>query len=173
MDSIRQNVLPLAPSSLSVYQYSRRLSAQAARALSESNETTFGISISQMNDGSIDYVAVATQNSIYLIDVSTTNVRDHGISDKAFFDLLGSTTTTLAGFGMPRIVLRLHHHLEHHVRGVDLSTLFTQDTAWRPSKVVSKICFLKDTFAVDRLWHENDQEGSTEKLCLRAWVSAK
>lgn len=173
MDSIRQTVLPLTPFSLPVHQYSRRHSAQAARALSQSNETIFGIAISQTNDGTIDYVAIATQISIYLIDVGTTNVQDHGVSDKAFFDLLGSTKTTLAGFGMPRVVLRLHHHLKHHVRGVDLSTIYTRDTAWRPSKVVSKMCLLKDTFAVDRLWHENDQEEIMEKLCLRAWISAK
>ncbi|KAE9391146.1 hypothetical protein BT96DRAFT_832490 [Gymnopus androsaceus JB14] len=94
--------------------------------------------------------------------------------DKTFFDFLASTKTTLAGFGMPRIALRIHHHINSHIRGVDLSTILSQDDdAWRPSKVVKKICSLKDTFTVDRLWHENDQDRSSEKLCLRAWISAK
>ncbi|KAE9410148.1 hypothetical protein BT96DRAFT_470130 [Gymnopus androsaceus JB14] len=75
---------------------------------------------------------------------------------------------------MPRIALRLHHHIHSHVRGIDLSTILSRDdAAWRASKVVSRICLLKDSFSVDRLWHENDQDRSSEKLCLRAWISAK
>lgn len=173
MDSIQQDVVPLAPALLPVYRYRRRLSAQAARTLSESQETTLGISISQKSNGTLDYVAIATQNAVHLIDIGATNVRDKGSLDKAFFDLLVSNKITLAGFAMSRIALRLYHHLKHHVRGVDLATIYTQDIAWRPSKVVSKICRLEDTFPVDRLWHENDQENSKEKLCLRAWISAK
>ncbi|KAF9066201.1 P-loop containing nucleoside triphosphate hydrolase protein [Rhodocollybia butyracea] len=103
-----------------------------------------------------------------------SDARDNGGLDAWFKALLGSTTTVLAGFGMPRIALRLHHHLRYHVRGIDLSTLFTTNgTAWLPSKVVQKICFLGNTFSVDSLWHENDQKASVEKLCLRAWISAK
>ncbi|KAJ4477544.1 P-loop containing nucleoside triphosphate hydrolase protein [Lentinula aciculospora] len=38
-------------------------------------------------------------------------------------------TTVCAGFGMPRIALRLQYHLGHHIRGVDLSTLFSSNTS--------------------------------------------
>ena len=176
MKSIRQDILPLSPSSLPIHQYSRRLAGHAVRALSESDERSFGIAISQTNNGMIDHIAISTQNAVYLIDVGTTpkNTRNDGALDKTFFDFLASTKTTLGGFGMPRIALRLHHHIHSHVRGVDLSTILSRDDgAWRPSKVVSKICVLKSTFPLDRLWHENDQDKSSEQLCLRAWISAK
>ncbi|KAE9397707.1 P-loop containing nucleoside triphosphate hydrolase protein [Gymnopus androsaceus JB14] len=174
MNSVRQDILPLSPSSLPIHRYSRRLAGHAARALSESDERSFGIAISQTNDGTIDHIAIATQNAVYLIDTAPENFRRDGTLDKTFFDFLASTKTILGGFGMPRIALRLHHHIHSHVRGVDLSTILSRDdAAWRPSKVVSKICLLKETFPVDRLWHENDQDKSSEQLCLRAWISAK
>ncbi|KAJ3927266.1 MAG: P-loop containing nucleoside triphosphate hydrolase protein [Lentinula lateritia] len=183
MGNINQTILPLPPSSLSVYYYRRQLAGHAARALSEVSISkdgdidtqlgVFGVSISQLDDGAIDHIAFATDTAVYLIEVGG-NARGNGALDRVFQKFLGSTTTVLAGFGMPRISLRLRHNLGYHVRGVDLSTLFSSSTsAWRPSKVVQKLCAIDNTFRVDSLWHENDQEGSVEKLCLRAWISAK
>ncbi|KAJ3865591.1 P-loop containing nucleoside triphosphate hydrolase protein [Lentinula novae-zelandiae] len=183
MGNINQTILPLPPSSLSVYYYRRQLAGHAARALSEVSISkdgdidtqlgVFGVSISQLDDGAIDHIAFATDTAVYLIEVGG-NARGDGALDRVFQKFLGSTTTVLAGFGMPRISLRLRHNLGYHVRGVDLSTLFSSSTsAWRPSKVVQKLCAIDNTFRVDSLWHENDQEGSVEKLCLRAWISAK
>ncbi|KAF8825447.1 hypothetical protein HHX47_DHR7000607 [Lentinula edodes] len=186
MKSIHQTVLPLPPSTLAVHQYPRRIAGHATRALKEastiSNDTgesdlqskAFGISISQLDNGTIAHIAFATDTAVYLVDADR-DVRGNATVDRSFRNFLESTTTVLAGFDMPRIALRLRHHLGHHVRGVDLSTLFSSSTStWHPSKVVQKLCNVKDTFGVDRLWHENDQdESSVEKLCLRAWISAK
>ncbi|KAJ3928828.1 MAG: P-loop containing nucleoside triphosphate hydrolase protein [Lentinula lateritia] len=186
MKDIHQTVLPLPPSTLAVHQYPRRIAGHATRALKEastiSNDTgesdlqskAFGISISQLGNGTIAHIAFATDTAVYLVDADR-DVRGNATVDRSFRNFLESTTTVLAGFDMPRIALRLRHHLGHHIRGVDLSTLFSSSTStWHPSKVVQKLCEVKDRFGVDRLWHENDQdERSVEKLCLRAWISAK
>ncbi|KAJ4468669.1 P-loop containing nucleoside triphosphate hydrolase protein [Lentinula edodes] len=134
MGNINQTILPLPPSSLSVYYYRRQLAGHAARALSEVSISkdgdidtqlgVFGISISQLDDGAIDHIAFATDIAVYLIEVGG-NARGDGALDRVFQKFLGSTTTVLAGFGMPRISLRLRHNLGYHVRGVDLSTLFS------------------------------------------------
>ncbi|KAJ4477546.1 P-loop containing nucleoside triphosphate hydrolase protein [Lentinula aciculospora] len=184
MDSIQQTLLPLRPSSISIYRYSRRLAGHAARALinasiatdgeTESRLGVFGISISQADDGTIAFIALATDNAVHLIDAGGDS-QGIGSLDSSLKNFLGSTTTILAGFAMHRIALRLRHHLGHHIRGVDLSTLFSSSSssAWLPSKVVQIVCAVEDTFNVDRLWHENNQDGSIENLCLRAWISAK
>ncbi|KAJ3740673.1 P-loop containing nucleoside triphosphate hydrolase protein [Lentinula detonsa] len=119
-------------------------------------------------------MAFATDEAVHLIDIGGAATQDKGTLEQSFRAFLGSTTIILAGFSMPRIALRLHHHLRHHVRGIDLSTLFSSSSsAWRPSKVVQVMCVTQNTFDIDRLWHENDQGESIEKLCLRAWISAK
>ncbi|KAJ3888738.1 hypothetical protein GG344DRAFT_79461 [Lentinula edodes] len=170
MKSIHQTVLPLPPSTLAVHQYPRRIAGHATRALKEastiSNDTgesdlqskAFGISISQLDNGTIAHIAFATDTAVYLVDADR-DVRGNATVDRSFRNFLESTKIVLAEFDMPRIALRLRHHLGHHVRGVDLSTLFSSSTStWHPSKVVQKLCKVKDRFGVDRLWHENDQD---------------
>ncbi|KAF5372451.1 hypothetical protein D9757_009904 [Collybiopsis confluens] len=78
---------------------------------------------------------------------------------------------------MARIAIRLHHHFQRHIQGVDLSTTFfnSSEAAGHPSAVIERsgLCQLTDTFPVDSLWHENDPKHAEKKLCLRAWISAK
>ncbi|KAJ3733117.1 P-loop containing nucleoside triphosphate hydrolase protein [Lentinula guzmanii] len=153
--NIQQTVIPLPPYSLPVYRYTRRLAGHAARTLAhlcvsdkdkdtdvDPLSVTFGISISQLDDGTIDHMAFATDEAVHLIDIGGAATQDKGTLEQSFRAFLGSTTIVLAGFSMPRIALRLHHHLRHHFR-----------------------------MAAFKGRANND--GSIEKLCLRAWISAK
>ncbi|KIK52418.1 hypothetical protein GYMLUDRAFT_64252 [Collybiopsis luxurians FD-317 M1] len=174
MTTVRQDVLPLLPNGLPVFRYTRQEAGRAAVKLASSTCQVLGLALSQNNKGVLDRIAVATEDEVHIIHASGTRSRK---LDKFFFKLLASEVTTLAGFGMAKLALRLQGHLDHRVRGVDLSTLFlnTSEAAVPPSEVIQKsgLCPLTNGFRVDRLWHENDQKNATNELCLRAWISAK
>ncbi|KAF9074553.1 hypothetical protein BDP27DRAFT_1415971 [Rhodocollybia butyracea] len=170
--SVTQAILQ-PPSSIAVKRINRRDAENVARSLSQSDEKVFGIDISKKENGLIDHFAIATQTVVYLIEAGHDNVRHLDDLDVTFKKVLQSTQAVLVAFKMPRIALRLHHHFQYHVRGVDLSSLLSTDTALWPSKVVSRIYHIDQSFVVDRLWHENNQKNLTENLCLRAWISAK
>ncbi|KAJ3710028.1 P-loop containing nucleoside triphosphate hydrolase protein [Lentinula raphanica] len=184
--TIEQTLLPKEPSSLPIHHYFPRITdnhtvptpttpcVSTANAKASTNSNIFGVSISQLNNGMINRVAFATDEAVYVIDLKGERARRVARSDQDLRDLLKSPTAILAGFDMPRIALRLHHHIGHHVRGVDLSTLFSAaDAAWLPSKVLQRHIAVPSPFRINRLWHENDQQDEAlQKLCLRAWISA-
>ncbi|KAJ3839482.1 P-loop containing nucleoside triphosphate hydrolase protein [Lentinula raphanica] len=185
--TIEQTLLPKEPSSLPIHHYFPRITdnhtvptpttpcVSTANAKASTNSNIFGVSISQLNNGMINRVAFATDEAVYVIDLNDERAPRVARSDQDLRDLLKSPTTILAGFDMPRIALRLHHHIGHHVRGVDLSTLFSAaDAAWLPSKVLKRCFTVRSPFGINRLWHENDQsDEALQQLCLRAWISAK
>ncbi|THU84369.1 P-loop containing nucleoside triphosphate hydrolase protein [Dendrothele bispora CBS 962.96] len=126
-----------------------------------------GVSMSQDEEGIVEFIAFATTDIVFLIDTS---------GSEGWGRLLAAPNANspfLASFDMPRVALRLFAHLGHHVRGIDLSTFrSSSDTeTLLPGKALSDRFQEIDQFKVNRLWHENSE--SEGNLCLRAWLSAK
>ncbi|KAF5360173.1 hypothetical protein D9758_011319 [Tetrapyrgos nigripes] len=139
------------------------------------------------SEGVLSNVAFATTEMVCILDAKPdsgcTNAPSTSASgalplDNLFKQLLAgkdSRSVLLAGFDMPRLALRLFVHFGYHVKGTDLSTVCSpsQTEAWLPAKVVeAKIGIIEcmDTFRINRLWHENND--NEENLCLRARLSA-
>ncbi|KAF5370959.1 hypothetical protein D9757_009876 [Collybiopsis confluens] len=168
-----ENALPLSPKQISVHRHTRQQAASVIAGLRLDPSSIVGISISLKDKGALDHIALATnKDDVHVIDANGPSSKK---TDKQLFKILGSCT--LAGFMMARIAIRLHHHFQQHVQGVDLSTTFfnSSEAAGHPSAVIrrSGLCQLTDTFPVDSLWHGNDTKHAVKKLCLRAWISAQ
>ncbi|KAF5363110.1 hypothetical protein D9757_012038 [Collybiopsis confluens] len=173
MTTIPQNALPLSPKQISVHRHTRQQAASVIAGLRLDPSSIVGISISLKDKGALDHIALATnKDDVHVIDANGPSSKK---TDKQLFKILGSCT--LAGFMMARIAIRLHHHFQQHVQGVDLSTTFfnSSEAAGHPSAVIERsgLCQLTDTFPVDSLWHGNDTKHAVKKLCLRAWISAQ
>ncbi|THV03704.1 hypothetical protein K435DRAFT_270038 [Dendrothele bispora CBS 962.96] len=163
---------------INIQHYDRQQAGEAARNLLDALKPTgtVGISISQSPKGVIEDVAFATTNSVYIVKASKSNRSFRFPLERLFKNLLAGSdaeSIILAGFDLPRLALRLFGHFGYHVKGVDLSTICSPSGTepWLPAKVASTKFTITDGFRINSLWHENGD--GKEKLCLRAWLSAR
>lgn len=114
-------------------------------------------------------VAFATPTDVFYADIPYTEQNLlHGKGELA--RVLASSSCVLVGFGMPRIALHLHRLSGLHVKGVELSTLFT--FANRKFQTAADFASRRihpdvDRRAIHALWYGN----TVEDACLRAWLS--
>ncbi|PSR72750.1 hypothetical protein PHLCEN_2v11445, partial [Hermanssonia centrifuga] len=167
------------PRNLPVYRYSSRDLSYAAKSIINSGYDTLGLSIELSDEGQVKALAFATVEEVY--HISFKNLTPGGKrpgKDLSFFNLLSGRRGLLAGFSMARIALHMHRELGYHVSGIDLSTLFSKSTRcpWYPAKFLSmKVDPDVDSFRVNDLWCRNseDELEALERMCLKAWISAK
>ena len=175
MNTISQSLLPSSPIRNIPVRYSTRQQADGtARLLEACNQSYMGVATKQYADGKVEMIAFATPGEVFVISVEADNRPGLLPSDQSFGLLLLSTAGILVGFDMGKLALRLHRDLKLPTRGIDLSTLFAQNTRdpWRPSKFIgTKVSPLVNKFEVDNLWNSASEQGS-RNVCLRAWLAA-
>lgn len=166
MYHIDQDVLTSYPQSIAVHSYSSAEASHAAWLIGKLNATLLGISVALNDQHKVTTLALATTRDIVLVDVAV-GATGSGGSQLARL-LYGSVA--LAGFRMERVALQIHHVLDVHVRGVDLSTLFSTSTMepWAPAKAVEEKMFQSDTRSVESAWASDDESN----VALRAFISA-
>ncbi|KAI0827617.1 P-loop containing nucleoside triphosphate hydrolase protein [Trametes gibbosa] len=133
--------------------------------------SVYGLSVRICSDrGGIDGIAIASTTDIFYLGFSNSEgTASAGMSNFShFFD---GSLLTLAGFGMARLALHLHRKLGVHVKGVELSTLFTtlKKNQTTPANIASmRIHPGVDQGKINAIWYGK----TVEDVCLRAWLSA-
>jgi hypothetical protein len=183
MNTIPQSLLPSSPiRNVPVRHSPRRQAGDTARLLEDwcskhdkPGQRYIGISTTQSADGKVEWVAFATPDEVFVISLGADIHLGLLPSDQSFEHILSGAFGRLTGFEMGKLALRLHRDLKLPVRGIDLSTLFSQNTRdpWRPSKFIgTKVSPSINKFEVDNLWNPASEQGS-RNVCLRAWLSAQ
>ncbi|KIM34855.1 hypothetical protein M413DRAFT_434968 [Hebeloma cylindrosporum] len=80
----------------------------------------------------------------------------------------------LVGFSFPRTAIQVNRATQRHVRGVDLSTMFTPNPRepWSPSRIVKeRVHSSANAWDIACLWH-GDERMAERNTCLQAWLAA-
>lgn len=169
--TLHQSLLPhfLYDSRIRLHRLAARQWGSLLEHFSDDASPVCGVSVRLSKDhGGLDGVAFATPTDVFYANFASAE-QDLGKSSLA--RLLDGSLCALVGFGMPRLALHLHRQCGLHVKGVELSTLFTfankkfQTAADFASRRIHPDVNRSKIHAV---WYGDD----VEDVCLRAWLSA-
>lgn len=173
MDTIEQNLIPIFPPTIIIHHIRHGQGGEATRRLLGIKPRVVGLSIHfSASADAVESIALATSKEVYLLKLK---IGDSSMAPSSTLDLLSfSDEFTLVAFDMAQVALHIHRSTQGHVRGVDLSTLFSPTKKpWQPSKFVTrKLSYDARKFDIDQLW-EGGPECSFREVCLRAWLSAR
>ncbi len=174
---------------LAIRSFGSRDLSRASMAIIDSGSSVLGLSIEYADTSSnrrrskgkdrgkskgvVRALAVATNDKVYYILFDDSErLMQNGI-EAAFSDVLCGRHGLLAGFSMARLVLHINRDLRYHVKGFDLSTIYTSSgNPWSAADFLHKqVNNNIDQFRVNSLWHRDHDDMAS--ACLRAWVSAK
>ncbi|KAG6889508.1 hypothetical protein C0992_004923 [Termitomyces sp. T32_za158] len=171
-DVIHQKILTNRPANIPLRRFSRRHAGTAAEGLATrlvDKAAFIGLAVQHDTKGRAQSLALATVEEVILINVDGPS--ELLPREKPFEDLLCGDCSTLVGFDMGRLVVRIANDLKLRVRGIDLSTAFRANT-WDPplpSDVVKIRLFQgANPSLINSMWI--DEQGPRE-LCLRAWLA--
>lgn len=179
MSSIPQAVLPIsiAPRTVPVRQYTRRQASDLVLLLQDRNETLVGFAIRQNEQTQVITLAIATIDTIYTISHSPEQRKEVFTRDDDFIKFLdGRSTTTLVGFSMGRLALSVNRDLGLHIKGLDLSTIYSNST--NPNLTMTEIVSGSFGQSANRkecnfLWRNLCGEWDDKNVGMRAWLAAK
>lgn len=166
-----QSLVPIFPEYIPLRRFSCYQISQLVDAIQQSQPQVLGVSLQLSKDATLDAVAFATQNRIFVLHLS--GGRTLSWADlQAVRAVFASESCLLAAFDMARLALHVYRLLGCHSRGVDLGTLFSTSArdVWSPSTFIYKKVdpdFYRH--AINAVWY-----GDKEKdVCIRAWLSAR
>ncbi|KZT04827.1 P-loop containing nucleoside triphosphate hydrolase protein [Laetiporus sulphureus 93-53] len=165
-DFLTQDLINTLPSQISLCQFSDSDAVKAPCLVEELAPMTLGVSLQLSEDASIDAIALATVNCVYLITVTCSDASPNASLQR----LLQHESYPLAGFGMEQLALLLYRH-GSDCRGIDLGTALASDGrgSWSPSMSVYKLLDDEvDRHRINEVWYRTNRENT----CLRAWFSA-
>lgn len=191
---IVQDVLPSRYPTLPARCFNSKEIDSLLSAIRHTGATYLGTSLQLSAEGHVEAVAFATTNEAFYVTLqgsargesathaSKAKPNSTALSSRGTTNLMTAITSglgiTLAGFSMARFALHVHRDKRWHVNGVDLSSLLvsTSERPHYPSDFISKT-FDPDINrrSIDALWYpdpDDDDEAATDRVCLRAWISA-
>ena len=161
---------PDIPTQIPVKRLNDRNCEAIQRILKTAEDTiTFGVSYRLNKQGHIDAVALATPRNVFHVVVGQeVPSYSPGAGNMPLARVLQHPRMLLAGIQMPRLSLILAHQLDTHVRGVDLSTLYTDSTFKQDTsaKLAKRVFDLVRWDRIHRLW---DNESNAD-MWLRSWL---
>lgn len=189
MNSIDQTIFrgqTSFPGTIQVRHVSQAHVGDACRHLQSGGASTsllpIGIAYHIDSEGKIDFMCLSNQHLAFVISF------DHYYNDKPhpsthFADFLHSRDDVarrnepeicLVGFSFPRTAIHVNRVTQRHVRGVDLSTMFSPNPRepWSPSRIVKeRVHSSANTWDIACLWL-GDERTAERNTCLQAWLSA-
>lgn len=165
MRTILQTLLPSYPGRLEVRRIASEITWNTKVFMTAFlNAEVLGVSVGLTSNGHVASVAFATTSDVILC---TSDATEPG---GRFIKSLLHSSVALAAFGMQRVALQIYMDLDHHIQGVDLSTLFAKSTIepMLPSKVLREKLSAYRTQEVDELWEDKEEDS----VCFRAFLSA-
>ena len=161
------------PSQIPVKRLNARNCEDIQRILKTVEGTViFGVSLRLNKKGRIDAVALTTPATAFHVVLSQDAALDPpNARAMSLGRVLQHPCVLLAGVHMPRLALILAHQLGTHVRGVDMSTLYTNSTFLQhtPAELVGQVFTKLQWDRIHRLW---DCEANPD-MWLRAWLCAR
>jgi len=162
---VSQKIIPILPEHIPLHTYSPNETTKAvsriSQAAAEYEKAYLGLAVKRSRKGIIDSLALATSREVVVITLKCSPASN----DRLLINLLAGPTSdqklTLVAFGMARIAIQLSANSPAAVAGIDMPAC--------PSKIISRVSSEVEKSKVDALW---DTEGSSEELCLRAWITA-
>ncbi|KAL1940365.1 hypothetical protein VTO73DRAFT_8937 [Trametes versicolor] len=169
--TLHQSLLPhfFYDSRIRLHRLAARQWGSLLEHFSDDASPVCGVSMRLSKDhGGLDGVAFATPTDVFYANFACAE-QDLGKSNLA--RVLDGSLCVLVGFGMPRLALHLHRQCGLHVKGVELSTLFTfankkfQTAADFASRRIHPDV---NRSRIHAAWYGDD----VEDVCLRAWLSS-
>ncbi|KAI0644849.1 P-loop containing nucleoside triphosphate hydrolase protein [Trametes meyenii] len=164
------------PNIIFVHQLSLADLGPLTARLEGSAAPTCGIALHVSKDSdAIGAVAFATSTEVFYISptdpVASSRAGTARTGRSNLARILDGSLAILAGFGMARLALHLHHQWGLPVHGVDLSTLFTPSTR-NPDSAAEfasrRIHPSVNKGKIHAVWYGDN----VDDVCLRAWLSA-
>jgi len=190
MNSIDQTIFPPQnsfPRTIQVRHVSQAHAGDACLHLQSGSVSTsvlpIGIAYHIDSEGKIDFICLSNLHLVFVISFDQYhNDRQHPSTH--FADLLHASDDVarrneepeicLVGFSFPRTAIHVNHVTQRHVRGVDLSTLFSPNPRepWSPSRIVKeRVESGGNAWNIASLWL-GDERTAERNICLQAWLAA-
>jgi len=141
-----------------------------------------GIAYHINSEGIIDFICLSNLHLVFIISFDRYH-DDKPHPSTNFADLLHSRDDVgrrneeleicLVGFSFPRTAIHVNRVTQRHVRGVDLSTLFSPNPRepWSPSKIVKeRVRSSTNAWDIASLWF-GDEQTAERNTCLQAWLA--
>ncbi|CCM06043.1 uncharacterized protein FIBRA_08289 [Fibroporia radiculosa] len=161
---LEQIIVPAFSRRICLRRFSNGHTSTAVEAIQQLEPDILGVSIQLANDGTIDAIALATGDRVFLLSIEDGSPGKFAALNALFAGPL------LATFRMADVALQICYHLGFHCRGVELGTLIPAPEPWSPSRFVDvRVTPGINRHPINAVWHGL---GDTN-LCLRAWLSVK
>lgn len=163
-----QDIIPLpsAPTRIPVRRYLSHEVEKLVQAVQLHGASVLGVSLQLSVDATIDTLALANKDRIYLLDLQAKLPRARRLQE-----LFYCKDCPLVSFDMARVALQLYRVLGCHSIGVDLGTLASPSTrdSWSPQTFIrNRINPDVNRHDFNTIWFGQGEDN----LCLRAWLSA-
>ena len=189
LNSIDQRIFPSQkpfPRTIQVRHVSQAQAADACfHLLSGDISTTIvpiGIAYHIDSEGTIDFICLSNLHLAFVISFDGYH-DDKPHPSANFADLLhprdgaasrNEAEVCLVGFSFPRTAVHVNRVTQRHVRGVDLSTMFSPNPRepWSAPRIVRERVYSSvNAWDVACLWL-GDERTAERNTCLQAWLAA-